>query len=594
MKLVALIILIIALAIPASASSVVSWTQKDIAGYNLTLNYTSEFNVAKDDILNISIKNIGNLSENDTITVYKIRVIDPSEADGLWTGSVKIEPNTSKTIDFELNVTTDDEETVNIKLYYTVNDEDKTLNIKANYPGTSESPEIKPWNNITNSRSRTFSVNIDQAVRFNATSDQPIETWIWRKDNVVQDNDLDYFITSWATAGTKTVKVNATNHNGTSNTITWNVTVNAPQEGNAPYITSWGNNKTNDGSLNFTINQSETVRFNFTANQSLTSWHWTLNGETISNPSDTLTRKFNSEGNYKVRASGSNENGTTQTILWKVTVQGTDERDDNHEKTNADIIAWSPQVVDYIYVNDTISETIEYSITTSEHMTNVKWTEDGNAVDIGSIDSTGNTYNYSRTWDDGDLGFHTIAFKGTSDADTEVEFRWYVNVYEINGIRGGNWFDVIDYSSVKVKMFKYKIAKYGSNSEDTLNFVNRLHDSIAARQMTREALRDAFKSGDLSVSEYVAALKQIQSDIKDEIKISKRMTDIEKGIEKEDEEEDQVGNDHSDRVKQNKVNKQESKEEKKKDRSVASNSNGKKKGNKNSGHDDENDEEDSD
>ncbi len=576
MKKLAIIILLCVLALPVSASTVVSWTQKDISGYNLTLNYTSEFNVAKDDLLKISINNIGNASENDSITIYKIKVTDPSEADGIWTGSVPVNPNTTKTIDFELNVTNNDKETVNIKLYYTVNDETKTLNIKANYPGTPESLEIIPWNNITNSNSKTLSVNIDQAVRFNATADQPVETWVWRKDNVVQDNDRNYFITSWATSGTKTVTVNATNDNGTSNTIIWNVAVNAPQEGNAPYITSWGNNKTNNGSLNLTINQSETVRFNFTANQTLTSWHWKLNGEIISNPSDTLSRKFSHEGNYSVRASGSNDNGTTQTILWNVTVKGTDERDEeDHNKINADIIAWSPQVVDYIYVNDTISETIDYSITTTGPMTNIIWTEDGNAVDN---DSTDYTYTYSRTWDDEELGFHTIAFKGTSDADNEVEFRWYVNVYEINGIRGGNWFDIIDYSNVKVKMFKYKRAKYGSNSENTLNFVNRLHDSIATRQMTREALRDAFKSGDLSVSEYVAALKQIQSNIKDDLKIAKRMNDIEKGIEKEDEEEDQGKNYQSDRVKQNKV-----KEDKKKDSSVARNSNGNKNGNNNNG-----------
>lgn len=390
MKLVALILLIIALAIPASASSVVSWTKEDIPGYNLTLNYTSEFNVMKDDSLRISIKNIGNKYENDTITVNKIQVIATSYAEGIWTGpSVTIKPNSSDTIEFDLNVMTDDEETLNIRIDYSVNSEtaNKTLNIEANYPGTPE-------------------------------------------------------------AG-----------------------VNSP---------------------------------------------------------------------------------------------------DDHNRINAHIIDWSPhEVVGYIYVNDTIT----YSITTDESLTNVKWTEDGNAVKGDNIDSS-DTHTYSRTWDDGDLGFHTIAFKGTDDADNEVEFRWYVNVYEINGLRGGNWFDVIDYSNVKIKMFKVKTAKYGSNSENTLNFVNRLHDSIAARQMTREALRNAFKSGELDVSEYVAALKQIQSNIKDDLKIAKRMNDVKKGIE----EEDQDNNYQSDRVKQTKV-----KEEKKKELSVASNSNGKKNGNNNNG-----------
>jgi hypothetical protein len=101
--------------------------------------------------------------------------------------------------------------------------------------------------------------------------------------------------------------------------------------------------------------------------------------------------------------------------------------------------------------------------------------------------------------------------------------------------------------------------------------------------MTREALRDAFKSGDLSVFQYVAALKQIQLDIKDDLKIAKRMTDIEKGIEKEDEEENQGKYYQSDRVKQNKVNKQDSKQDTKKDSSVASNSNGNNKGSNSNG-----------
>jgi hypothetical protein len=531
MKFVALILLIIALAIPASASSVVSWTQKDITGYNPTLNYTSGFNVAKDDILNISIKNIGNEEENDTITVYKIRVTDPSEADGLWTGSVNILPDTSETIDFELNVDTNDEETVNIKLYYTVNLENKTLNIKANYPGTPESPEIKPWNNMTNSRSRTLSVNIDQAVRFNATADQPIETWVWRKDNVVQVNYRDYFITSWSTYGTKTVKVNATNDNGTSNTITWNVTVNALQEGNAPYITSWGNNKTNDDNLNLTINQSETVRFNFTANQTLTSWTWTLNGGDRHRSADNLTYTFNHEGTYRVGASGSNGNGSTQTIVWNVTVQ---EKEVNTKKTNAMILTWSPQVVDYVYLNATINETITYSITTAELMEIGNWSEDGVSVDFDSIDIIDNTSTFTRKWTNDDLGFHTIVFKGSND-DTNVEFRWYVNVYNMNGYEGGCLFCVIDdeledhVADVKFRMFKYKIAKYGSNSEDAIEYVNRLHDRIAARQMTREALRNAFKVGDISISEYVAALKQIQRDVKYELKLAEKMTKIEEG-----------------------------------------------------------------
>ena len=133
MKLIAIIILLCVLVIPASASTVVSWKQTDITGHNLTLNYTSSFNVTKNDIMNIFIKNIGNETLNDNISVKEIKVLNREVAEGRWTGSVDIMPNSSKTIDFTINLTTDDKTTVNIKIYYEVNSDSKSLNIKANY-----------------------------------------------------------------------------------------------------------------------------------------------------------------------------------------------------------------------------------------------------------------------------------------------------------------------------------------------------------------------------------------------------------------------------------------------------------------------------
>ena len=520
MKLAALILLIIALAIPAGASSVVSWTQEDIPGYDLTLNYTSEFNVAKDDILGISIKNIGNKSENDTITVNEIQV-GTSEVDGIWAGpSVTIEPNTSDTINFELNVTTDDEKTVYIKIYYTVNAETitNTLNVMAHYPGA---PEIRPWNNITNSRIQTLSVNIGHMVRFNASADQPITTWKWYKDNVRQTNNNDHMIISWNDAGEKTIKVNATNENGISNTITWDVTVTVPSGSPAPKITSWGNSKTHDSNKSLKINETESVKFNFTANQTLTFWSWKLNGLTIANPSDNLTHTFNNHGSYTLNAYGSNDNGSTQHIEWYINVlekEGT--------KKNATILDWYPEVVDYVYVNSTVKEIIEYSITTFEEMTMFNWTVDGTPV-TGYAD--GSTYYYQHTWDNNSrLGAHTIIFKGSNN-DARVEFRWYVNVYRIGEEEhgSGSIFDIIDdalenhVTDIKIRMFKYKIAKNTGKSGIAIQKVNQLHDEIAKRQMTREALRAEFKAGNITAEIYTAALKQAQREAKYNSKLAK-------------------------------------------------------------------------
>jgi predicted transcriptional regulator len=511
MKFVTLIVLIIALAIPASASSVVSWTHEDITGYNLTLNYTSEFNVAKHDILGISIINIGNKSENDTITINKINVSDTTKATGSQEGSWVIGPGSNQTIYFMLNMTTNDAVDLDIKIHYNVSSENKTLSVTAKYPGA---PKITPWNNKSNSVATTLTVNTSEFVRFNATANQQVNSWNWYKDNEKQSPTDDHFITSWNDAGAKIIKVNATNANGTSNTITWNVAVNALSGLPAPNITSWSNSKTNNNK-SLTINETESVRFNFTANQTLTFWSWKLNGINIRNHSDNLTHAFNNHGSYTLNASGSNDNGSTQTIVWNINVL-----EKEGKKKNATILDWYPEVVDYVYINGTVYEKINYSITTAEEMAIFNWTVDGGNPETGN--ESDNTYYYNYTWDNNSrLGAHTIIFKGSNN-DTRVEFRWYVNVYRIGKEEccSCSIFDIIDdalenhVTDIKIRMFRYKIAKHAGKSEIAVQKVNQLHDEIAKRQMTREALRAEFKAGIITSEIYTAAMKQVQREAK--------------------------------------------------------------------------------
>jgi len=525
MKFVVLILLIIALAIPASASSVISWKQENILGHNLTLNYTSSFNVAKDDTLGIKIINEGTESENDTITVNKINVSDTTKATGSKEGPWEIVPGSNKTIDFILNMTTNEAVDLDIQIHYNVSSENKTLSVTAKYPGA---PKITPWNNKSNSVATTLTVNTSEVIRFNASADQSITTWNWYKDNVIQANNSDYFNTSWNNAGAKTIKVNATNINGTSDTITWNVTLNAPSGLPAPNITSWRNSKTNNSNQSLKINETESVRFNFTANQTLTFWSWKLNGINIKNPSDNLTHTFNNHGSYTLNAYGSNGNGSTQHIEWHINVL-----EKEGKKKNATLLDWYPEVVDYVYVNGTVSETIEYSITTFEEMHSFNWTVDGTPVTGDAYD---NTYYYKHTWDNNSrLGAHTIIFKGSND-DRSVEFRWYVNVYRIGEEEhgSGSIFDIIDdvmenhITDIKIRMFKYKIAKKTGKSEIAARKVNQLHDEIAKRQMTREALRAEFKAGNITAEIYTAALKQVQREAKYNSKLAKEYAKISK------------------------------------------------------------------
>jgi hypothetical protein len=85
-------------------------------------------------------------------------------------------------------------------------------------------PGIISWSNSkTNNNSPTLTVNTSEPVNFNATANQTITTWNWYQDDVNQNNNNNNFTTSWSTSGTKIIQVNATNSNGTSNTITWTV-----------------------------------------------------------------------------------------------------------------------------------------------------------------------------------------------------------------------------------------------------------------------------------------------------------------------------------------------------------------------------------
>ena len=88
-------------------------------------------------------------------------------------------------------------------------------------------PAITSWdNNKTDNNSTAITVNESVSVRFNATANQTIETWNWYNSGINQSNNFDNYTTSWSVNGTNTISVNATNANGTSNTVAWTVTVN--------------------------------------------------------------------------------------------------------------------------------------------------------------------------------------------------------------------------------------------------------------------------------------------------------------------------------------------------------------------------------
>jgi len=99
-------------------------------------------------------------------------------------------------------------------------------------------PIIIDWyNNETQDNALLVTIFESDCIYFNATADQPIDTWQWFVDGVDQAQNNDEFTNCWIVASDHVVAVNGTNANGTTNTVTWTVRV-APEDTEAPTVTN--------------------------------------------------------------------------------------------------------------------------------------------------------------------------------------------------------------------------------------------------------------------------------------------------------------------------------------------------------------------
>jgi S-layer protein (TIGR01567 family) len=179
-------------------------------------------------------------------------------------------------------------------------------------------------NNKTNNGSTSFTVNVSESVNFSATSNETVNmTWHW----FLNGTDMNHNLSSYDVvfSGDTFVKVNVTNKSSglTSNPRTWTVTIqtSSPLSPSKPYIVSWGNTKTNNSTQNIVINRSESITFNATANQTIDTWHWYLNGTIQSFTTNTSNYPFNIAGSHNVSVNAtSNANGTSNTIIWSINV----------------------------------------------------------------------------------------------------------------------------------------------------------------------------------------------------------------------------------------------------------------------------------
>ncbi|MCZ7400001.1 MAG: hypothetical protein O8C62_10075 [Candidatus Methanoperedens sp.] len=77
-----------------------------------------------------------------------------------------------------------------------------------------------------------------------------------------------------------------------------------------PNITSWGNNNTNNQTLFFNVPVFTSVKFNVTANQTITTHNWTYDNAGQSQNFDNFTKQFIEPGRHYVNVSVTNNNGT--------------------------------------------------------------------------------------------------------------------------------------------------------------------------------------------------------------------------------------------------------------------------------------------
>jgi hypothetical protein len=202
--------------------------------------------------------------------------------------------------------------------------------------------------------------------------------------------------------------------------------------------------------------------------------------------------------------------------------------DQNAQEKKNNIISWYPQVIEYLYVNETKVETVEYSITFQEQMAESRWTLDGHYVN-GSNDNNKNYY--LHTWDEASRGVHKVTYEGIT-AGHRTEFKWYVNVYEIGGDGDGSIFDFISDMlenhavELKIRRFRDQLSKNDDQVDFAAQNARWLHNKISEGQMKRELLDLDFRNANITFEEYVVARKKVQGETRYYMKITQQMAGI--------------------------------------------------------------------
>ena len=104
-----------------------------------------------------------------------------------------------------------------------------------------------------------------------------------------------------------------------TNEPSWAIWSQEPPNSNTN-ITSWGNTKTNNKSLTLTINSSEAVKFNATANQTIILWNWFKDDLNQNNNFNNFTTSWSTGGIKTIKVTATSSNGTSNIITWNINV----------------------------------------------------------------------------------------------------------------------------------------------------------------------------------------------------------------------------------------------------------------------------------
>ena len=88
----------------------------------------------------------------------------------------------------------------------------------------------------------------------------------------------------------------------------------------APAITAHSNS-VSDTSLYPHQQVNTNIQFNISANETITTWTWLKDGTDTSNNFDNYTTQWTGPGQKNITASGTNANGTTESITWNPLIE---------------------------------------------------------------------------------------------------------------------------------------------------------------------------------------------------------------------------------------------------------------------------------